>query len=85
MCRAIIGPFRGDCWFFTCNYISKEMCYDMYAWERANAQVCVKVLADVEGNIGTALSLITARYPHIKGINIDQSNMIATCPNFPGN
>lgn len=44
----------------------------------------VKVLVDVGGGFASSLSLITARYPHIKGINFDQPHVIDACPELPG-
>ncbi|KAG0579947.1 hypothetical protein KC19_4G137000 [Ceratodon purpureus] len=44
----------------------------------------VKVVVDVGGGFAAALSLITARYPHIKGINFDQPHVIDVCPELPG-
>jgi tRNA G46 methylase TrmB len=40
----------------------------------------VKVLVDVGGGFGSALAEITARYPHIKGINFNQPHVIDACP-----
>jgi hypothetical protein len=44
----------------------------------------VKVLVDVGGGFGSALAAITARYPHIKGINFDQPHVVDACPPIPG-
>ncbi|XP_024390981.1 caffeic acid 3-O-methyltransferase isoform X2 [Physcomitrium patens] len=44
----------------------------------------VRVLIDVGGGFGSAISTITARYPHIKGINFDQPHVIKACPELPG-
>ena len=44
----------------------------------------VQVLVDVGGGFGNALRLITARYPHIRGINFDQEHVIDVCPPLPG-
>jgi caffeic acid 3-O-methyltransferase len=44
----------------------------------------VKTLVDVGGGFGSALRLITARYPHIKAINFDQPHVFESCPPVPG-
>jgi caffeic acid 3-O-methyltransferase len=44
----------------------------------------VQTLVDVGGGFGSALRLITARYPHIKAINFDQPHVIQSCPPVPG-
>ncbi|XP_074263670.1 inositol 4-methyltransferase-like [Silene latifolia] len=44
----------------------------------------VKVLVDVGGSIGVNVSLIVAKYPHIKGINYDLPHVIADAPSYPG-
>ncbi|KAL6128480.1 hypothetical protein ACLB2K_071835 [Fragaria x ananassa] len=41
-------------------------------------------LVDVGGGLGVALSLITSRYPHIKGINYDLPHVIKHAPQYPG-
>ncbi|KAL6209544.1 hypothetical protein ACLB2K_020484 [Fragaria x ananassa] len=41
-------------------------------------------LVDVGGGLGVALSLITSRYPHIKGINYDLPHVIKQAPQYPG-
>ncbi|XP_031497291.1 caffeic acid 3-O-methyltransferase 1-like [Nymphaea colorata] len=41
-------------------------------------------LVDVGGGIGAILSLIVAKYPHIKGINFDLPHVIDDAPQFPG-
>ncbi|XP_010539651.1 PREDICTED: indole glucosinolate O-methyltransferase 1-like [Tarenaya hassleriana] len=44
----------------------------------------VNVLVDVGGSDGTTLSLITAKYPHIRGINFELPDVVAKAPSFPG-
>ncbi|KAG0561054.1 hypothetical protein M758_9G036500 [Ceratodon purpureus] len=44
----------------------------------------VHVLVDVGGGFGASLGLITARHPHISGINFDQPQVIAAAPQLPG-
>lgn len=44
----------------------------------------VKVLVDVGGGFGSSLGLITARYPHIRGVNFDQPHVIDASPDLPG-
>ncbi|XP_052207534.1 (R,S)-reticuline 7-O-methyltransferase-like [Diospyros lotus] len=41
-------------------------------------------LVDVGGGIGTSISEITKAYPHIKAINFDLQNVVATAPEYPG-
>jgi hypothetical protein len=43
----------------------------------------VRVLVDVGGGFGSSLSLITAKYPHVRGINFDQPHVIDACPDIP--
>ncbi|OVA13718.1 O-methyltransferase [Macleaya cordata] len=49
-----------------------------------NGFVDMKELVDVGGGIGTSLSNIVAKYPHIRGINFDLSHVISVAPNYPG-
>ncbi|XP_058114642.1 caffeic acid 3-O-methyltransferase-like [Magnolia sinica] len=44
----------------------------------------VKELVDVGGGTGASLNLIISKYPHIKGINFDLPEVVATAPNYPG-
>ncbi|KAF9620352.1 hypothetical protein IFM89_011087 [Coptis chinensis] len=44
----------------------------------------VERVVDVAGGIGTAISIITARYPAIKGINFDLPHVVQTAPSYPG-
>ncbi|KAJ3690541.1 hypothetical protein LUZ61_019705 [Rhynchospora tenuis] len=44
----------------------------------------INTLVDVGGGIGATLSMITAKYPKIKGINFDLPHVIADAPKFPG-
>ncbi|KAF9603599.1 hypothetical protein IFM89_037098 [Coptis chinensis] len=44
----------------------------------------VKELVDVGGGIGTALSIITSKYPSIKGINYDLPHVVEQAPSYPG-
>ncbi|KAM5555801.1 caffeic acid 3-O-methyltransferase [Rosa sericea] len=44
----------------------------------------VKQLVDVGGGLGVTLSLITSRYPHIKGINFDLPHVIKDAPSYTG-
>ncbi|GMI97420.1 caffeate O-methyltransferase 1, O-methyltransferase 1, O-methyltransferase 3 [Hibiscus trionum] len=41
-------------------------------------------LVDVGGGLGIALSLITSKYPSIKGINFDLPHVIQHAPAYPG-
>ncbi len=43
----------------------------------------VNCLVDVGGGTGSSLALITAKYPHIRGINFDLPHVIATSPAYP--
>ncbi|MBA0734598.1 hypothetical protein Gogos_018498 [Gossypium gossypioides] len=44
----------------------------------------LKVLVDVGGGIGVALSFITSKYPQIKGINFDLPHVLADAPTYLG-
>uniref|UniRef100_A0A7N0SX75 Caffeic acid O-methyltransferase n=1 Tax=Kalanchoe fedtschenkoi TaxID=63787 RepID=A0A7N0SX75_KALFE len=44
----------------------------------------VKQLVDVGGGLGVSLSMITSKYPHIKGINFDLPHVIKHAPSYPG-
>ncbi|CAM6077666.1 unnamed protein product [Sphagnum tenellum] len=44
----------------------------------------VKCLVDVGGGTGSSLALITAKYPHIRGINYDLPHVAAALPAYPG-
>ncbi|CAK9198037.1 unnamed protein product, partial [Sphagnum troendelagicum] len=44
----------------------------------------VKCLVDVGGGTGSTLALITAKYPHIRGINFDLPNVALASPAYPG-
>ncbi|KAB2597919.1 anthranilate N-methyltransferase-like [Pyrus ussuriensis x Pyrus communis] len=41
-------------------------------------------LVDVGGGLGVTLSLITSKYPHIKGINYDLPHVLKHAPSYPG-
>ncbi|KAF7136594.1 hypothetical protein RHSIM_Rhsim08G0116400 [Rhododendron simsii] len=41
-------------------------------------------LVDVGGGLGVSLSLITAKYPHIKATNFDLPHVIQKAPPYPG-
>jgi len=43
-----------------------------------------KCLVDVGGGTGSSLALITAKYPHIRGINYDLPHVVAASPAYPG-
>jgi caffeic acid 3-O-methyltransferase len=43
----------------------------------------VNCLVDVGGGTGTSLASITAKYPHIRGINFDLPHVVATSPAYP--
>jgi hypothetical protein len=43
----------------------------------------VNCLVDVGGGTGTSLTFITAKYPHIRGINFDLPHVVATSPTYP--
>ncbi|CAM6053736.1 unnamed protein product [Sphagnum tenellum] len=43
----------------------------------------VNCLVDVGGCTGASLALITAKYPHIRGINFDLPHVVATSPTYP--
>jgi caffeic acid 3-O-methyltransferase len=44
----------------------------------------VKCLVDVGGGTGSSLAIITAKYPHIRGINYDLPHVAAASPAYPG-
>ncbi|KAJ4884663.1 O-methyltransferase family protein [Raphanus sativus] len=44
----------------------------------------VNTLVDVGGANGTILGLITSKYPHIKGINLDLAEVLTHAPFYPG-
>ncbi len=44
----------------------------------------VNCLVDVGGGLGSSLALITAKYPHIRGINFDLPHVVAAAPPYPG-
>ncbi|KAM1074389.1 hypothetical protein ACFX11_019573 [Malus domestica] len=44
----------------------------------------LKKVVDVGGGLGVAISLITATYPHIKGINYDLPHVVKDAPKYPG-
>ncbi|KAM5573076.1 hypothetical protein ABKV19_012888 [Rosa sericea] len=44
----------------------------------------LKQLVDVGGGLGVTLSLITSRYPDIKGINFDLPHVIKDAPSYTG-
>ncbi|CAH2048110.1 unnamed protein product [Thlaspi arvense] len=44
----------------------------------------VNTLVDVGGGIGTVISLITSKYPHIKGINFDLPSVLVHAPFYLG-
>ena len=41
-------------------------------------------LMDVGGGHGSVMAAITAKYPHIRGINFDMPHVIQTAPSIPG-
>ncbi|CAI9094419.1 OLC1v1030158C1 [Oldenlandia corymbosa var. corymbosa] len=44
----------------------------------------VKTLVDVGGARGQVLSMITSKYPNIKGINFDLPHVVGNAPSYPG-
>jgi flavonol 3-O-methyltransferase/caffeic acid 3-O-methyltransferase len=42
------------------------------------------ILVDVGGGVGATIHAITAKYPHIKGINFDLPHVISEAPQIPG-
>ncbi|KAJ0262652.1 O-methyltransferase domain-containing protein [Hirschfeldia incana] len=44
----------------------------------------VNTLVDVGGGCGTTLSLVTSKYPRIKGVNFDLPEVLANAPFYPG-
>ncbi|KAK0583392.1 hypothetical protein LWI29_036440 [Acer saccharum] len=44
----------------------------------------VKHLVDVGGGLGVTLKAVTAKFPHIKGINFDLPHVIQHAPQYPG-
>ena len=44
----------------------------------------VKQLVDVGGGLGVTLKVVTAKFPHIKGINFDLPHVIQHAPHYPG-
>lgn len=51
---------------------------------KAGAFQDVNCLVDVGGGLGSSLALITAKYPHIRGINFDLPHVVAAAPPYPG-
>lgn len=45
----------------------------------------VKKLVDVGGGLGINLKLITSKYPHIEGVNLDLPHVIQHAPTYTGN
>ncbi|KAF8379826.1 hypothetical protein HHK36_029275 [Tetracentron sinense] len=43
-----------------------------------------EVVVDVGGGVGTTVSMITSKYPHVKGINFDLPHVIDHAPPYPG-
>ncbi|KAG9451538.1 hypothetical protein H6P81_011503 [Aristolochia fimbriata] len=41
-------------------------------------------IVDVGGGVGTCLSMIVSKYPHVRGINFDLPYVVADAPKFPG-
>ncbi|XVE78928.1 hypothetical protein DITRI_Ditri14bG0017500 [Diplodiscus trichospermus] len=41
-------------------------------------------LVDVGGGLGVSLSIVTSKYPSIKGINFDRPHVIQNAPDYPG-
>lgn len=65
----------------------------MWSWSKVHNSVIahhydgfkdVKCLVDVGGGVGGALALIVAANPHIRGINLDQPQVVSTAPEIPG-
>lgn len=44
----------------------------------------VHTLVDVGGSSGMILAYIVHKYPHIRGVNFDLPQVVATNPSFPG-
>ncbi|KAL5982148.1 hypothetical protein ACLOJK_016217 [Asimina triloba] len=44
----------------------------------------VKQVMDVGGGVGTSISAIVARFPHVRGINFDMPHVVAMAPHYPG-
>ncbi|KAF9612270.1 hypothetical protein IFM89_038840 [Coptis chinensis] len=44
----------------------------------------LKEITDIGGGIGIAVSMITAKYPLIKGINFDLPHVVQQAPTYPG-
>ncbi|KAF9622016.1 hypothetical protein IFM89_029236, partial [Coptis chinensis] len=44
----------------------------------------LKEVVDVGGGLGSIVSMITSKYPTIKGINFDLPHVIAQAPSYPG-
>ncbi|KFK42147.1 hypothetical protein AALP_AA2G217300 [Arabis alpina] len=44
----------------------------------------VNILVDVGGATGTILGLVTSKYPHIKGVNLDVAQVLTNAPFYPG-
>ncbi|KAG7659910.1 Winged helix DNA-binding domain superfamily [Arabidopsis suecica] len=44
----------------------------------------VNTLVDVGGGNGTVLGLVTSKYPHIKGVNFDLTQVLTHAPFYPG-
>ncbi|EPS67212.1 hypothetical protein M569_07558 [Genlisea aurea] len=44
----------------------------------------VSTVVDVGGGVGSTLSMIVSKYPHIRGINFDLPHVIEDAPPYPG-
>ncbi|XP_068638380.1 (S)-scoulerine 9-O-methyltransferase-like [Aristolochia californica] len=44
----------------------------------------VKEIVDVGGGVGTCVSMLVSKYPHIRGINFDLPYVITGAPQYPG-
>ncbi|KAK8598138.1 hypothetical protein V6N13_095528 [Hibiscus sabdariffa] len=59
--------------------VFKNILYNYNGFEQ------IGCLVDVAGGLGVTLSLITSKYPSIKGINFDLPHVIQHAPAYPGN
>ncbi|KAK8991008.1 hypothetical protein V6N11_062034 [Hibiscus sabdariffa] len=58
--------------------VFKNILYNYNGFEQ------IGCLVDVAGGLGVTLSLITSKYPSIKGINFDLPHVIQHAPAYPG-
>ncbi|TXG63123.1 hypothetical protein EZV62_010117 [Acer yangbiense] len=67
-----------NAWFNSTTIVMKKTLESYKGFEQ------FKQLVDVGGGLGTTLSIITSKYPHIKAINFDLPLVINDAPSYPG-